>query len=345
MSPPPASTNYGNKRRHIDAKNKKQNPSRGASGVLLTCETGKERRCRLEALDILQYYLTRNTTQQEHDKLSLDQELALLKEKTNMSDIPFQMFDTGCKGTVFLVCTLPGAQLIEPLKQSLIVKEDSCFANDDDSLEVSTTKKQRPNDKSAADETFTSSTALPSSVAVVDSSTTNNPSSNNMPWDPLETVANIIRDMQQEASDGKASSIPSSRFISRIIPMQATCFANAQEIQHVVKALLQRLSSQLTTRPATFAVQAKSRHCTHLSRMEIVGAVATQVDECTTHWTVQLTQPDYAVVVEVCKTLCGVSILPRAYQVQVGNGNVAELMMKPRVCDEQSVESVPGGDK
>ncbi|MGK3759170.1 MAG: hypothetical protein ACI8RD_011487, partial [Bacillariaceae sp.] len=49
------------KRKYFDrgggGKNKKwRRPKRGAPGVLLTCETGRERRCEREGLEILNYY-------------------------------------------------------------------------------------------------------------------------------------------------------------------------------------------------------------------------------------------------------------------------------------------------
>ena len=131
------------------------NPQRGAPGILFTCETGRERKCRWEGLEILQHDWDQLQQQQQQQivsgkedtseaeapgpavpstsstttknekaapaaALSLDDELALMKKdntvttdgKKPSSSAPFEVYDTGCRGTVFVLCT--GCQRIVP---------------------------------------------------------------------------------------------------------------------------------------------------------------------------------------------------------------------------------------
>jgi tRNA(Ser,Leu) C12 N-acetylase TAN1 len=177
-------------------------------------------------------------------------------------------------------------------------------------------------------------------------------------WNPLELVEAILADVQKGT---KPKDCPDSRYVTRIIPLQATCFASLDDMQTAVKGLLKALlvtrvnkdddveengpkKDDTTTdegcggtlgattkrKTTTFAIQEKRRNCGHLKREAMIDAIATVVGDMTREagggeWKVDLKRPDYTVWVEVCKTLCGISIVPRQYLEVAPNFNMAEL--------------------
>lgn len=84
----------------------------------------------------------------------------------------------------------------------------------------------------------------------------------------------------------------------------------------------------------TFKIDFKKRNCSHLSRDQIFEALVPLVmgetsendsrNEPKQKYAVNLNDPDFAIRIEVCKTFCGVSILPR--QKWYKNFNLAELI-------------------
>ena len=84
----------------------------------------------------------------------------------------------------------------------------------------------------------------------------------------------------------------------------------------------------------TFKIDFKKRNCSHLSRDQIFEALVPLVMGETAEndsrnapkqkYAVNLNDPDFAIRIEVCKTFCGVSILPR--QKWYKNFNLAELI-------------------
>ena len=85
----------------------------------------------------------------------------------------------------------------------------------------------------------------------------------------------------------------------------------------------------------TFKVDFKRRNCSHLTRDQVLEAVVPLVlgenngggseksDAPKQKYAVDLSDPDFSIRIEVCKTFCGVSILPR--QKWCKNFNLAEL--------------------
>lgn len=124
------------------------------------------------------------------------------------------------------------------------------------------------------------------------------------------------------------------------------CHASLNEIKAVTKALLDNFLSSsdlLSTRlndSIAFKVDFKRRNCSHLTCDQIFEALVPLVMGETNNTTpqnnkgskqkyaVNLKDPDFSIRIEVCKTFCGISILPR--QKWYKNFNLAEL------CDPSS---------
>lgn len=160
-------------------------------------------------------------------------------------------------------------------------------------------------------------------------------------WDPVVTVEAILREASPGSikSPSTGSSLPpSSRFVTRIIPLQATCFASLTEIQATTQAVLRRFlqrdsaASAVTappseidegeyltttatpqlpaTRTTTFGIFVKRRNCSHLSSQKIIDALASDVIPplVPSTWKVHLKDPDVKIWVEICRTTVGVSV-------------------------------------
>lgn len=298
----------------------RNNPKRGGPGVLLTAETGREHKCKVEALDILEHYLAiargddekrdNNGEQQPplqpQALLSLEEELKQLKSNNNnksRSNKTFGVYETGVKGTVFLMCTIPGCNLIPSIKSE--------YKKSDETSEQSETDTKDRNDNGNSGEQGEGSQAKKQRLdpdkeengkKKDDSPKTQVSSEQPPPWDPIQTVQNVISDLEQNSKDA-----PSSRFVTRMIPIQATCFASVGEIRSTCQALLKKYLPSTTK---TFAVAPRRRICSNLKTIEIIDTVAALVLESIPECKVKLEDPDVTIVVEICKTLCGMSVVP-----------------------------------
>lgn len=356
MSRPHNSSGGRSKNRYTSTGSQRYQPKRGVPGILWTCEPGKERRCLREGLDMLQYYLdkhrpklTVNTAEDDDNKakkqLSLDDEIAMLQDQSKRSQrsgLPFSVYETGCKGTVFLLHTesaTPKPKGGIPTTSSTIENE----ATDEPASKKPRIDLEKDGDLKDGSLEETNESSLPGVVhkTVPSPSQTKKDS-----WDSAPTVLEVFEDVLKEVGSGKAqpsddstatgrvsSSIPSSRFVTRMIPIQYTCFASIEEIQQTVEDLLKRHESADKSKH-TFAIQTKRRCCEHLSSQAIIQAVACRVVQMKPKWTVDLRQPDYTVIIEICKTLVGVSILSGSYLSVVRNFNLAEIRARVGVATE-----------
>ena len=315
---PPQQENKGTKRKNKNRYVPHCNPRRGAPAILLTCETSREAKCRREGLDILKCYSEQfllpsvPSTQQQQQKQSLEDELKALKNGKTSEKSPFSYFETGCKGTVLF--------LFDPMEESEKLEESQAIQGKDESQsndDQAVVKRQR------LDTTLNGSEAL---RAVNEDET--------QPFDPVDMVEQILRDTKDNKSQSKGLGIPGSRFVTRIIPLQATCSLSIENITAMVSKLayrfIQSLSDEKKKLIRTFAIQIKRRNCGHVKRMDMIVAVADQVVKSAKEllgrdWSVDLTKPDVTVWVEVCKSICGISIFS-SHKLEVApNWNVAEM--------------------
>ena len=322
------------RRRHV-----LQNPRRGGPGILMTCDTGREFKCQREGLEIIHHYFEKYCSRNAKDDannndagrgeedtkddepLSLEEELKQLQahqSKKTPSDKPqnFGIFETGCRGTVFVLCTVPDSQLIPSIKQDKSNASNAIDSKEPEHKRQKTSAQEKP--KQDSDE---KSSKGHEDKDCDTTSTTN--SSLQAIWDPVSTVRRILKDLQNDT----AKDAPGSRFVTRMIPIEATCYASEEEISLTSRALLKRYLSTVSpsAKPKTFAIASKRRLCDKkaLSKDTIINAVVKHVTEFFPDAKVDLDQPDITAVVEICKTLVGISIIPRCHG-DFGNFNLVE---------------------
>ena len=154
-------------------------------------------------------------------------------------------------------------------------------------------------------------------------------------WDPVITVESILEEAcpQFIETKDKPHSIPpppSSRFVTRIIPLQATCWASLEEIRATTQKLLERFlqndlvvsstpkeekscssrhKKTVATEPTTFGIFIKRRNCSHLSSQMVIESLASHVmSPLVPTWKVDLKDPCVKIWVEICRTLVGISV-------------------------------------
>ena len=87
----------------------------------------------------------------------------------------------------------------------------------------------------------------------------------------------------------------------------------------------------------TFKVEIKRRLCAHLTRDQVIEAITPVVLGGLQEgykFSVNLSDPDFSIRIETCKTLCGISILPRDSWYK--NFNLAELINPPPESKHES---------
>lgn len=317
--------NRKNKRGKFGVTNRR--PKRGSPGILLTCETGRERKCQREGLEILNYYLTTSdmaatsdngSSQDDGDgtiALSLEEELKLLKKKKEQSEpSAFGVYDTSCRGTVFILCTLSNCNLIPPIQTEYMLSKKSEIAKSGPQLCSENSKNAVRDSLDNVSNTKIKSETVCAERGKIDEaqsrSLTKDKKDNDgtpvvqetPPWDPISTVRTIISDIDNDSN----RSAPRSRFVTRMIPIQATCFASSEELQLTCSEVLKRYMSRTTK---TFAIVFKKRHCNNLNRALVIKIVGETMSKLFPDCKVQLDKPDSTILVEVCETLCGISVI------------------------------------
>lgn len=366
-----------------------RNPKRGPPGILLFCETGRERKCYNEALEILNHYYQtceeerhqeagNDNNKQEKKPMSLEEEIQMMKQEKKKA--PFQEYDTGCKGVVFIMFTAKHCKNI--VAEAIAINEDG---KDQSKEKIAATKVETlvTEDAVAArkrrheenDDLHVQHKKLKGESSSISSSS--KITCTEKLWDPIETVHSVIKNIQK--NDSMA---PRSRFIIKMIPIQATCYANMEEMEPTVKALLQtylvplgveqfysnrkkgtesqahqgtKESSNNDSNLPSFKVDIRRRFCSHLKRDDVIALVANTVQSLTSDFwqslqgdkegvsddiskkeeagterdeeekeqsssrdekrnetnlfSVDLTAPDYTIVIEICRTLCTMSVV------------------------------------
>ena len=118
--------------------------------------------------------------------------------------------------------------------------------------------------------------------------------------DPVGLVDRVM-------AEALASQSTRAPHVVRLLPVQATC---AAKIPSIVQAARPLLAAAMAGSDGTYAVHWKRRFNNALEKMEVIDALATVVNEIAPKARVALAAPDAAVMVEVVKNVCCISVLP-----------------------------------
>lgn len=359
------------------------NPPRGGPGVLVVGDTGRESKCRREALEILSHYYFKKENEEsskqsgpinaddgnenEDKRLTLEEELALLQKGASADAVlqsgtkqkggkgwqksPFREYTTGCKGTTFLMCTNKDCELIKTTISTAKAHHEKLNA-DSQETPLSGTKRANTDVEDKSEDTV-----QVSKKQKVENSTEKEEimkveatqSTPEIKWDPIQTVHDIFEDVRNNDTTA-----PRSRFVTRLIPIQATCFVSLEEIEANVGELIKtfliplgidnikKLQEQGKLKGIdeykallpSFKIDLKKRHCNHIRRDTIIDMIAKNIEaetskfwedhselrskltqdenKCPDLFKVDLSNAKHTIIIEICRTLCGMAVVENA---------------------------------
>jgi len=317
----------GNHSRKLTAAN----PKRGPSGFLLTCETGREVKCQREGTDLLLHYYNPakiENSDVSHDEsitLSLEEEISMLKKNkygvNSDEENPFILYETGCRGTVFLMHKKKTC--LDSEKEEISDKH----LNKDETLIKSVSSKRQKNDVEVSTDSLLTSkkdniegceSKLNDKIDASSSRETSEPdkSIDKNCWNPVPLTERLFNDLLSNSA-----SSPSSRFVVKVIPIQITCLTEIEAIKTAAKTCLKMYllnngtpnnkdendSTAAGSMITTFEIKFHKRNCSHLRRDDVIKSIAGLLDE--NLFKVDLKNPEVTIWIEICRTLCGLSIL------------------------------------
>lgn len=142
------------------------------------------------------------------------------KNKLSSMKSPFSAYDSQCRGMICIICNLPGSEVI-PYDD--IVAKIHAARKEKTENEISPTKDDLSEDNKPVCENKEKGNEEDQKS---DEEKTHSLVETTPLWDPVDTVKRIMEGVVEESNSSKASKVlsspPSSRFISRMLPMQAT---------------------------------------------------------------------------------------------------------------------------
>lgn len=263
-------------------------------------------------------------------------------KRNNKKKGPFSYYDAGCPGITFLMFNhpsfAPADEEQKPDKDNNVVSKDDRNDNekneaDDVAPKAKKQKLDTPPDEQkeqkqqslvGLEESQSQQKILKPPFIITQQETC---------WDPVPTIQTLIKETFQsvfpKGNNINPASLPSSRFVTRMIPIQATCSSHIRDIRDTVQYLIPKFIPQHEKRGKNknddkditeekkkkkFAITFKKRSCSHLKQSEVISSVAAlfmpdDISDEQREFQVDLDNPEYVIMIEVMKTLCGVSIV------------------------------------
>ncbi|KAF9069001.1 hypothetical protein BDP27DRAFT_1392553 [Rhodocollybia butyracea] len=127
------------------------------------------------------------------------------------------------------------------------------------------------------------------------------------PVDPVQLVETHIRNVQ-------STGVTRTRYTYRFVPVSATCYTGLSEMQALCKTVIETyLSQNPGNSSTTYKIELRMRNHTTLERSAVIQAIA-EID---------LMKPELFILVEMFKSVCGMSITKDYYTLH--KYNVMEL--------------------
>ncbi|KFK25514.1 hypothetical protein AALP_AA8G124600 [Arabis alpina] len=114
--------------------------------------------------------------------------------------------------------------------------------------------------------------------------------------------------VQHAMTSAAATKKHMSRFILRLVPIEASCYPSEEEISRAIKPLVEQYFPIETDNPQKFAVLYSARANTGLDRMKIINTVAKSIPA---PHKVDLSNPEMSIVVEIVKTVCLIGVVEK----------------------------------
>ncbi|KAJ7285191.1 hypothetical protein C8J57DRAFT_1290659 [Mycena rebaudengoi] len=139
------------------------------------------------------------------------------------------------------------------------------------------------------------------------------------PVDPLQLVTTHVSNVQK-------TGVTQTRQILRLVPVVATCVANLPEIQALCRKVFEPVFGDAAVKKFKFKIELHIRNHTTITRPVLIDGIAKCVPE---GHTVDLNDPELFILVEVFKSICGVSVVRDYYKLH--KFNVVEIAQASEV--------------
>ncbi|KAI9567389.1 hypothetical protein HD554DRAFT_2023890, partial [Boletus coccyginus] len=129
------------------------------------------------------------------------------------------------------------------------------------------------------------------------------------PIDPVKLVVTHAENVRKtRRSENKVRILT---YTHRLIPVSGSCVANLPEIQSLCRRVFASFFADARFSVAQYKIELRVRNHNTLTRMGIIEEIAKCMPE---NYVVDLDNPDIFVLVEVFKSVCGVSVLRDYYR-------------------------------
>ncbi|KAG9284282.1 hypothetical protein G9A89_002092 [Geosiphon pyriformis] len=134
----------------------------------------------------------------------------------------------------------------------------------------------------------------------------------NPPVDPVQLVHYILTDINKTKQK-------KTRFTQRLTPITKTCFANIPAIVELAKEVLGPhfgCKGEVSPRKIAYSVMPRIRNNSKIERLELIDTIVGIVGK---QHPVNLDNPELVIIVEVFKSICGISVVQDYYKLKKYN--------------------------
>ncbi|XP_036046455.1 THUMP domain-containing protein 1 [Onychomys torridus] len=157
--------------------------------------------------------------------------------------------------------------------------------------------------------------------------------------EPEKLVHHILQDMYKTKKK-------KTRVILRMLPISGTCKAFLEDMKKYAETFLEPWFK--SPNKGTFQIVYKSRNNSHMNREEVIKELAGIVGSLNSENKVDLTNPEYTVVVEIIKAVCCLSVVKdyvlfRKYNLQEVVKSAKDSQPHPKLGNGQEAKLEPDG--
>ncbi|EIW57405.1 uncharacterized protein TRAVEDRAFT_169162 [Trametes versicolor FP-101664 SS1] len=142
------------------------------------------------------------------------------------------------------------------------------------------------------------------------------------PIDPVKLVTTHVQNVLD-------SGVTHTRFSQRLTPVSASCAANMPEVTTLCTRVLKSVLAEDPDKKYTYKVELRIRNHNTLKRDKLIPELAKCVPE---GHTVNLDNPELYILVEIFKSVCGISVVKDYYKLQ--KFNVMEIANAKNLRDD-----------
>ncbi|KAI0710142.1 hypothetical protein C8Q76DRAFT_741272 [Earliella scabrosa] len=144
---------------------------------------------------------------------------------------------------------------------------------------------------------------------------------------PVDPVLLVTTHVQNIVNTG----VTQTRYTQRLTPVSASCVANIPEIQSQLTRIIKETLSAEPERKFSYKIELRMRNHNTLKRDKLIPELAKCVPE---GHTVSLDNPELFILVEIFKSVCGISVVKDYYKLQ--KFNVMEIANARNLREEHA---------